>query len=137
MAEDVAEELREYNENDEIPSTGEEARREAKQTWRDVVDKISYKGIVHNMPYLLFVALLCIIYINNNNRSVAITRDLNGKSEQLKELRWKYRDIQARLMSLTSETEITNKAMLQGIYPSVHPAYEIKGTKDTAKKGKK
>lgn len=95
-------------------------------SWKDLVEKISYQGIVRNMPYLMFVTLLCILYITNNNRAISLTRSINDKSKELKELRWRYMDIQSRLMYQTSETQLIPRAEVLGLKPLDKPAFEIK-----------
>ena len=94
--------------------------------WKDLVDRISYKGIVRNMPYLIFLTLLCILYITNTNRAISLTRSINEKTKELKELRWRYMDIQSRLMYQTSETQLIPKARTIGLMPLDKPAFEIK-----------
>jgi len=95
-------------------------------SWKDIVERISYQGIVRNMPYLMFLTLLCILYITNNNRAISLTRSINSKSKELKELRWRYMDIQSRLMYQTSETQLIPKAATIGLKPLDKPAFEIK-----------
>ena len=97
-----------------------------KASWKDVVERISYQGIVRNMPYLMFLTVLCILYITNNNRAISLTRSINDKTKELKELRWKYMDIQSRLMFQTSETQLIPKAQTIGLQPLDKPAFEIK-----------
>ncbi|WP_118973461.1 FtsL-like putative cell division protein [Taibaiella koreensis] len=95
-------------------------------SWKDIVERISYQGIVRNMPYLMFLTLLCILYITNNNRAISLTRNINSKSKELKELRWRYMDIQSRLMYQTSETQLIPKAAAIGLKPLDKPAFEIR-----------
>lgn len=95
-------------------------------SWKDMVERISYQGIVRNMPYLMFLTLLCILYITNNNRAISLTRSINDKTKELKELRWRYMDIQSRLMYQTSETQLVPKAQTIGLKPLDKPAFEIK-----------
>ena len=95
-------------------------------SWKDIVERISYQGIVRNMPYLMFLTLLCILYITNNNRAISLTRSINDKTKELKELRWQYMDIQSRLMYQTSETQLVPKAQTIGLVPLDKPAFEIK-----------
>jgi hypothetical protein len=97
-----------------------------KSSWSEVVDRISYQGIVKNMPYLMFLTVLCILYITNNNRAISLTRNINDKTKELKELRWKYMDLQSRLMYETSETQMINKTAPLGLKPLEKPAFEIK-----------
>jgi hypothetical protein len=95
-------------------------------SWKDIVDRISYQGIVRNMPYLMFLTVLCILYITNNNRAISLTRSINAKSKELKELHWRYLDVQSRLMYQTSETQLIPKAATIGLKPLDKPAFEIK-----------
>jgi hypothetical protein len=95
-------------------------------SWKEIVDRISYQGIVRNMPYLMFLTVLCILYITNNNRAISLTRSINSKTKELKELRWRYMDIQSRLMFQTSETQLVPKAQTIGLQPLDKPAFEIK-----------
>lgn len=97
-----------------------------KGSWSEIVDRISYQGIVRNMPYLMFLTVLCILYITNNNRAISLTRSINEKTKELKELRWRYMDIQSRLMFQTSETQIIDKTNAFGLKPLAKPAFEIK-----------
>jgi len=60
--------------------------------WRSLVEKVSYKAIVNNIPYLAFLVLLCVLYISNSHRALEMQRELNAQRKVLKELRWKYMD---------------------------------------------
>lgn len=94
--------------------------------WKALVEKVSYRGIVNNVPFIAFVVLLCVVYITNNQRTIETQRELNRKTEQLKELRWKYMDIKSQLMSAGMETEVIRNASVQGLKPIMLPAYRIK-----------
>lgn len=107
------------------------------RSWSRIVDRISYQGMVSNMPYLMFVTLLCILYITNNNRAISLTRSLNEKTKELRELRWRYMDLQSRLMYQTSESQLKLQTEALGLRPLEHPAFEIRmraGTDDKRKK---
>lgn len=93
--------------------------------WKALVSKISYKSIVGNIPYMAFVALLCIIYIANNHRAVETQRELNKQQQVLKELRWRYMDIKTRLMNAGMETEMIRRGEQMGLKPLMLPAYSI------------
>lgn len=100
--------------------------------WRAFLDKLSYKGIVSNVPFLAFLVLLCVIYISNNQKTIEIQRELNKQNLALKELRWKYMDIKSQLMNAGMETEIIRNSAVIGMKPMLFPAYKIEI--DTAKK---
>ena len=118
-------------EETETPKEKEKVKTDAipalkKGSWTELVERISYQGIVKNMPYLMFLTVLCILYITNNNRAISLTRSINDKTKELKELRWKYMDIQSRLMYETSETQMIGKTSAFGLKPLEKPAFEIK-----------
>lgn len=93
--------------------------------WRTLVEKVSYKAIVNNIPFLAFVAMLCVLYINNTQQSVEIQREINRQNKILKELRWKYMDIKSQLMNAKMETEVIKRSMVIGLKPMSLPAYTI------------
>ena len=100
--------------------------------WRAFLDRLSYKGIVSNVPFLAFLVLLAVIYITNNQRTIETQRELNKQNLVLKELRWKYMDIKSQLMNAGMETEIIRNSSVIGMKPMLLPAYKIEI--DTAKK---
>ncbi|HXS35475.1 MAG TPA: FtsL-like putative cell division protein [Flavipsychrobacter sp.] len=93
--------------------------------WRAVVDKLSYRAIVKNIPFLAFVAFLCMLYINNNHHAVEMQRELNSEKKVLKELRWKYMDIKSQLLYTKMETQVIRNAASLGLKPLTLPAYKI------------
>lgn len=95
-------------------------------SWTKWLDQVSYNGMVGNLPYLIFVTLLCVVYISNNNRAISLTRALNEKNKTLKELRWRHMDLQSRLMYQTTETQLNQKAATLGLQPLKVPAFELR-----------
>jgi cell division protein FtsL len=93
--------------------------------WRSLVEKVSYKAIVNNIPFLAFIALLCVLYISNSHRAIEMQRELNAQNKELKELRWKYVDTKSRLMQVKTETHVMKNAERLGLKPALLPAYKI------------
>lgn len=89
-------------------------------------DNISYRGVVLNVPYLIFLALLAVMYISNSNKGLSLAREIEKKKKELKEVRWRYKDAQASLIYYTSERQISEQARPLGIAPLSKPAFEIK-----------
>jgi hypothetical protein len=52
-------------------------------------------------------------------------RELNAKTKELKELRWKDMDTRAQLMQVKTETQIIKSADSIGLKPSLLPAYKV------------
>lgn len=113
-------------EQENIQTEEQPIAQQKKLSWRDVVEKISYNGIVRNIPFLLFLAVLSVLYIANGSRAVALTRSLTEKGKELKELRWQYLDIQSRLMYATSESQLIKRAESIGLKQLEKPAFEVK-----------
>lgn len=112
-------------ENNESSSNGAETVVSAKMNWRSVVDRISYKGIVKNVPYLAFIILLGVFYIANSNTAIETQRELDKQKIILKELNWRNMDAQSKLMNAGMEAEVIRKGAVIGMKPLMMPAYKI------------
>jgi cell division protein FtsL len=115
--------------SEEINSQQEAAApaQRIRSDWRSLVEKVSYRAIVNNIPFLAFIVLLCVLYISNSQRAIDMQRELNARNKELKELRWKYMDVKSQLMSVKTETQVMKTAEQIGLKPSLLPAYKIKG----------
>lgn len=122
----MAEEIPIAEQQEELLSPAQQVRSD----WRALVDRLSYRGIVNNVPFLAFLVLLCVLYITNNQRTIETQRELNQKNEALKELRWKYMDIKSQLMNAHMETEVIRNASALGLKPMMFPAYRIEADSD-------
>jgi cell division protein FtsL len=110
------------------PLQGGEALTPAQRVrsdWRSLVEKVSYRAIVNNIPFLAFIVLLCVLYITNSQRAIEMQRELNAKNKELKELRWKYVDVKSQLMYVKTETQVMKSAEKIGLKPALLPAYKI------------
>lgn len=112
-------------ETTEVLQDGATPAQRIKSDWKALIGRITYKGMVGNIPYMAFVALLCIIYIANNHRAVEIQRELNKQQQIVKELRWKHMDIKTKLMNAGMETQMITRGGLLGLKPLMLPAYSI------------
>ena len=93
--------------------------------WKALVARLSYTGVITNIPYLAFLSLLAVIYIANSHRAVEMQRELNAQQQVLKELRWRYMDSKTRLMNAGMETAIIRSSAPLGLKPLTLPAYSI------------
>jgi cell division protein FtsL len=99
--------------------------QQVRNDWRSLVEKLSYKAIVNNIPFLAFLVILCVVYISNSHRAIEIQREINAQNKMLKELRWKYMDMKSQLMYVKTETQVMKNAEKIGLKPSLLPAYKI------------
>lgn len=96
-----------------------------KMDWRKLVDKISYKGIVNNVPFLAFIVLLGVFYIANSHAAIETQRELDKQQKLLKELNWRNMDAQSKLMNAGMEAEVIKRGAAIGMQPLMIPAYKI------------
>ena len=93
--------------------------------WRSIVEKVSYKAVLSNIPFVLFVVALCVLYIGHSHRAIEIQRQINAQNKILKELRWRHMDVKSQLMYVKTETQVIKSAGALGLKPSLMPAYKI------------
>lgn len=110
------------------PAAAETALSAEKLDWRKLLDRISYKGIVNNVPFLAFLVLLCVAYIANNHEAIETQRELDKQQKLLKELHWRHMDVQSRLMNAGMEAEVIKRGAAIGMKPLMMPAYTITDT---------
>lgn len=93
--------------------------------WNMLLEKLSQKAIVKNVPYLAFVVLLCVLYIGNTQSAIETQRELSKQNKVLKELRWEYMDAKSQLMYVQMESQVIKKASDVGLAPLQLPAYRV------------
>lgn len=120
--------MEEKNQTEDTVKNDREEQKKVKpqRNWRNVVEQIGHKGVVQNIPFLLYVTFLCVLYITNTNRAILLTKEIKTNEIKLKELDWEHKDVQSRLMYQTTETKLTPKSAEIGLKPLSIPAYEIK-----------
>ncbi len=113
------------NEEANVPQEMITPAQRVRNDWRTLVETLSYKAIVNNIPFIGFLVLLCVFYISNSHRAMQIQGQINKQDKVLKELRWKYMDAKSKLMQVKTETQVMKSAELIGLKPSLLPAYKI------------
>ena len=89
------------------------------------------KGFVNSdtatraLPFVLFVALLGMIYIANRHLAERNIRDIDKIGKQVKELSWDYKTTKAELAYKSTLTEVAKRADTLGIKESVEPPQKI------------
>jgi len=91
------------------------------------------KGIINAetatkaLPFVLFLALLGMIYIGNRNFAEKNIRDIEKISKEVKELSYDYKTTKAELAFKSTLTEVVNqlKADSSGIKESLQPPQKI------------
>ncbi len=77
------------------------------------------------LPFVLFLALLGMIYIGNRHLAEKNIRDIDKISKEVKELSWDYKTTKAELAYKSTLTEVAKRADTLGIKESVQPPQKI------------
>lgn len=79
----------------------------------------------NNLLYILFLFVLCMVYIFNNHLALKLVREINLKAKELKELRWEYLTYKSDLMYKSKLTEVLPKAKEMGLEELKNPPFII------------
>jgi len=89
------------NEEKKIPESPK--NKETRRSWKRL---ISYRWIVRNIPFFLFLSLLAVIYIYNGHNADKTVRNINKVSKQLKELQYEYKTLKSEVMFRSKQSEL-------------------------------
>lgn len=86
---------------------------------------LTNKLVISNLPYILFLVLLAVIYISNSfsaerNRRTALKLD-----DELKELRYEYISTKSAVMYLSNPSQISEKLKERGLQDNLVPPVKI------------
>lgn len=80
---------------------------------------------IRQLPFLLFIMFLGILYIANVYYAEANTRDISNIKKEIKELRFEHISTKSKLMQLSKQSELVKLLKAQGIKESTTPPYKI------------
>ncbi len=76
---------------------------------------LNYGWIVKHLPFLLFLALLAIIYIANGHWADKTIRNINTTAKEVKDLEYEYKSLKSREMFKSRESQIIQAAAPLGL----------------------
>jgi hypothetical protein len=77
------------------------------------------------LPFVLFLALLGMIYIGNRHLAEKNIRDIDKLNKEVKELSWDYKVTKADLAYKSTLTEVAKRVDTLGIKESLQPPQKI------------
>ena len=83
--------------------------------------KFTSDAATRALPFMLFIALLGMIYIANRNFAEKNIRDIDKINKQVNELSWQYKSVKARLAFKSTLTEVIKKVDTIGLKQPVTP----------------
>ncbi len=91
---------------------------------------LARKKTMENMPFLLFLAFLAIIYIGNSYYAEKNIRRIEKLQKELKELRYEHIYTKSKLMSKSRQSEVAESLSDRGVKESRTPPGKIKTEED-------
>lgn len=120
---------------DEEPELEEEIevkpRRRAPENSNAFFKKLFTEGVVSKesatemLPFLIFLSVLCMLYIANSHMAVKNIRNIDKLNKEVKELSWEYKSLKADLMFKSKLTEVAKKVDTLGIKELTEPPRKI------------
>lgn len=86
------------NEEKEQEGVVKEQKRERKRLF-------SYRWIVKNIPFFLFLSALAVVYIYNGHYADKTIRDINKVSRELKELQYEFKTLKSEVMYRSKQSD--------------------------------
>jgi len=87
-------------------------------------DEVS-RSILHNLPFLLFLSLLAVIYIANSHYAFDRIRKIQRLEHEIRDLRWNYYGAQSDLMYRGVQSKVAKRVDGYGLEPLKSPAFKI------------
>ena len=93
----------------------------SKSRWKPSI--LSYRWIMKNVPFFLFLAALAVIYIYNGHYADKISRDINRTNRELKELQYEYKTLKSEVMFRSKQSELARAVNPLGLRELIQPPY--------------
>jgi hypothetical protein len=94
---------------------------------------INYTWIIKHFAFLMFLALLAIIYIANGHWADNTIRDINVTQKQVKDMEYEYKNLKSLEMYRSRESQVTQAAASLGLKPATEPPVKLEVETSTKK----
>lgn len=103
-----------------------EQQRNKKEKWF----RINYEAIVKNLPFILFLSGLAVLYIYNGHYSDKLIKSISRTNRELKEMQFEYKTLKSEVMFRSKQTELARAVEPLGLKELVTPPVVIKDSAD-------
>ncbi len=95
----------------EFVSAKQELREEEKVSWEDLLsgDILTRKSVMKQLPFMLFIVALMMIYIANQHKYVAVHREFGQLKKEVEVLRFKSMELRAELMKYSRQSQVLQR----------------------------
>lgn len=86
---------------------------------------VSKEAATQLLPFLVFLSVMCMIYIANSHMALNNIRKIDQLNKEVKELSWEYKSLKADLMFKSKLTEVAKQVDTLGIKELTEPPRKI------------
>ncbi|MFM2337957.1 MAG: hypothetical protein RL115_1150 [Bacteroidota bacterium] len=86
---------------------------EAAVKWINWKRWLNYQSIVKQVPFIIFLTLLAIVYIYNGHYADKMLRKINKTSKEVKELKYEYIAVKSKVMFQSKQSELVKSEAIQ------------------------
>jgi hypothetical protein len=91
---------------------------------------LSYRWIVRNFAFFLFLAVLAVLYIYNGHYADKTVREINTVSRELKELQYEYKTLKSEVMFRSKQSELAKAVQPFGLLELTNPPVVLKDSSE-------
>jgi hypothetical protein len=92
---------------------------------------LSTDTVTNALPFVFFLAFLCMVYIGNRHLAENNIRDIDRVSKEVRELSWDYKSTKADLAFKSTQSEVAKQVDTLGITEPVEPPQKLTDTEVT------
>ena len=93
-------------------------KKSGRPAWKRM---LSYRWIVKNIPFFLFLAALAVVYIYNGHNADKTVRQITRVSRELKELQYEYKTMKSEVMFRSKQSELAKAVEPFGLKELMSP----------------
>jgi len=96
-----------------------DTQQQTKTDWRKF---FTYKWVVKNIPFFLFLSALAVLYIYNGHHADKLIRKISTSEKNIKELEYEYKSIKSEVIFRSKASELVKAVEPLGLkQPKVPP----------------
>lgn len=107
------------------PENTQQAAKESRFNWRFW---LNYRWVVKNIPFFLYCAVLCVVYIANGHMGDRWIRKINKLGRDVKELGYEQKTLSGSLMFRSKQSELEKAVAPLGLYTPDEPPVIIQNS---------
>jgi len=96
----------------------------------DISEWLDNDRLSNNLPFLLFLSVLCVVYIWNIHFAEKTIRQIDKTNKELREHRWEYVTAKSALMHKRRQSQVAEMVKDLGLKPLITPPNKILIKKD-------